>query len=520
MKVLMISTDARILEEGSLVRARMQDYGELADELHIIVFTQRDVSLPRPSPYDKGRAREGIQLSKNVWLYPTSSRKRIMAPWDGAKIALPLLRRWKTEKARVVVTSQDGFANCLALPLAKLYGAGLEVQIHTDVFSAYFARTFFLKLHKLSYKVALKFATVVRVVSERVKQSLLTRGVPAWKIRVVPVFIQPRVQSRDQRIDLRAKYPNWQNILVWVGRMSEEKNPLLALAVLERVLKRFPNTGLIFVGDGSLRALLETEIERFSLTENVTCIGWQTNITPYLQVADIYLCTSDFEGYGLSLIEAALAQVPIVSTDVGVVGELLNEHNVLSAPPRDATKLSEKTMFLLQNSGARGMMRDRLAGVASELPEKAKLLARIKEAWTWAARPVTVDIGANVTMLFKYIISGGSAAVVNLGLLYVFTDLLHIWYLLSAILSFLIAFGISFGLQKFWTFQDMSREGMHKQASIYMLVALINLGFNTLIIYLLVDKLHLWYMLAALIAGGLIALWSFFVYRKFIFKKK
>src|SRR3954462_3006613 len=121
--------------------------------------------------------------------------------------------------------------------------------------------------------------------------------------------------------------------------------------------------------------------------------------------------------------------------------------------------------------------------------------------------------------IIKYIISGGTAAVVDILFLFIFTDFFHLWYLLSAVLAFLLAFGVSFGLQKYWTFSDKSNEGIHKQASLYFVVSIVNLLLNTLLMYIFVDLAHIWYMAAQVITGGLMAFLSYFLYKKFIFTR-
>ena len=118
----------------------------------------------------------------------------------------------------------------------------------------------------------------------------------------------------------------------------------------------------------------------------------------------------------------------------------------------------------------------------------------------------------------RFLFSGGVSAGVDLILLFIFTDIFGWWYLVSAIFAFLIAFGVSFTLQKFWTFQDHSREGVHAQAGIYFFVAVINLALNTLFVYLFVEYIHLHYLLAQIVASLLIACESFFVYQRFIFR--
>ncbi|MES2216169.1 MAG: GtrA family protein [Patescibacteria group bacterium] len=122
--------------------------------------------------------------------------------------------------------------------------------------------------------------------------------------------------------------------------------------------------------------------------------------------------------------------------------------------------------------------------------------------------------------VFRYLIAGGTAAATDLILLFVFTSVLHIWYLLSAIMAFLIAFGVSFTLQKFWTFDDQSTDRWKAQATIYMVIAAINLGLNTLLMYVAVDVGHFHYFISQFVISGLLAFEQYFIYQIFVFKKK
>lgn len=119
----------------------------------------------------------------------------------------------------------------------------------------------------------------------------------------------------------------------------------------------------------------------------------------------------------------------------------------------------------------------------------------------------------------RYIISGGTAAGVDIGLLFVFTYIFGIWYLLSAILAFMVAFCVSFVLQKFWTFDDHDTDRWKNQAVGYFFITGANLGVNTLLMYVFVDIFGIQYIVAQFIAGALVACESYFLYQRFIFKK-
>ncbi|MFA4833853.1 MAG: glycosyltransferase [Patescibacteria group bacterium] len=123
-------------------------------------------------------------------------------------------------------------------------------------------------------------------------------------------------------------------------------------------------------------------------------------------------------------------------------------------------------------------------------------------------------------LIIKYIISGGMAASVDLIFLYIFTDVFGVWYIISASLSFLIAYFVSFSMQKFWTFRDSGRGAIYRQMYLYFIVGVANLLVNAGGMYLLVDEFGIMYMLAQIIMGALLGFSSFLIYKFIIFEKK
>ncbi len=122
-------------------------------------------------------------------------------------------------------------------------------------------------------------------------------------------------------------------------------------------------------------------------------------------------------------------------------------------------------------------------------------------------------------MVIKYLTSGGTAAATDLILLFLLTDILNLWYIISASLSFIVAFFISFFLQKFWTFRDRTRDKIKQQMGLYFFIGVVNLIINGLGMYVLVDFFNIMYIFAQVIAGAFIAVVSFLIYRYVIFKK-
>ena len=104
-------------------------------------------------------------------------------------------------------------------------------------------------------------------------------------------------------------------------------------------------------------------------------------------------------------------------------------------------------------------------------------------------------------------------------MLYIATAYGHLWYLYSAMLGFVVSQFVSFLLHKLWTFGNRVLAGSHIQFTFHFLLALINLGINTLLVYIFVDGLGLWYIFAQVLASLIIACESYFAYR-WIYRKK
>ncbi len=123
-------------------------------------------------------------------------------------------------------------------------------------------------------------------------------------------------------------------------------------------------------------------------------------------------------------------------------------------------------------------------------------------------------VSSRVPKTVRYVISGGTAAFINIGTLFVLTHFFGVWYLTSSIIAFLIALQVSFALQRLWTFEVRSTEGLMRHSTLYFIVAVINTLINTGIVFVLVEYVSMWYVAAQIIAGLAIAMTSFFIYRR------
>ncbi len=121
---------------------------------------------------------------------------------------------------------------------------------------------------------------------------------------------------------------------------------------------------------------------------------------------------------------------------------------------------------------------------------------------------------------FRYIFVGGTAFVIDFGLLYVFTSYLNIYYLISAVLSFLISVLVNYVMSTKWIFNQDNINNKLVEFNLFILISTIGLVFTEIILYLLTDICGIYYMISKIIASILVLFWNFSARRVMYYGKK
>lgn len=401
MKVIFIGSDRSIFEEGSAARARMVEYGKLFDEIHIVIFVKNKFQAPNNKCQINSKSE--IQIGENVWVYPTNSWCRWMYPFDAARIARGIIAKCRARIRSVgagfsplgirtpnaegwVVSAQDPFESGLAAEwAARNNDAKLHIQIHTDFLSPFFKKQSLLnRLRLLVADKVLPRADGIRVVSPRIKNSLDSKfKIKDSKITILPIFVDKEKFANVAPYDFKKDNPNWAFMILSVGRLEPEKNFWLAIKTLKIVCRKYPRTGLAIIGAGRERNKLERFADSLGLSKNVSFVGEQKDLRLFYRGADIYLQTSNFEGFGMAAVEAGYAGLPVVMTDVGIAGWLLKDgKNSKICPVLDEKCLAVAITNLMEDNGLRERLRgELLADFGKELPgSKTDYLEKYKKS--------------------------------------------------------------------------------------------------------------------------------------------
>jgi glycosyltransferase involved in cell wall biosynthesis len=105
-------------------------------------------------------------------------------------------------------------------------------------------------------------------------------------------------------------------LVVAVGRLSDQKNPLLLVRAAESCARDVPDAHFVWIGDGDLRPEVEHAIAKAGLKDRWTITGWLANPHPILSRASVFVLPSRYESFGYVTLEAMVLGRPVVATDV------------------------------------------------------------------------------------------------------------------------------------------------------------------------------------------------------------
>ncbi len=208
--------------------------------------------------------------------------------------------------------------------IASIISLQPSIRVHTfhgHLLNGYFG-PFKRSLVVIAEKFLGFFTHQLLAVGDKVRQDLLNAGIgtkdkfglmpPGLAIGVLP-------DRKDSRIALTLPAKSLQ--CAFIGRVTQIKRPDRFLDVANETKKRGVDLDFFIAGDGELLEMCGERIKQEDLP--VTILGWQSDIERVLSSADMVVLTSDNEGTPLSLIQAGMAGLPVVTTNVGSVPEVV-----------------------------------------------------------------------------------------------------------------------------------------------------------------------------------------------------
>lgn len=243
---------------------------------------------------------------------------------------------------------------------------------------------------------ALRRCDRVIAISESIKSFLVERGVEAAKIEVIHNAIDVgAVESQARRqcpaaaaLTAEIALPPADGaaaatrppVVGVVGRLAPVKNYSLFLEAARLVLRE-EKAAFVLVGEGPDKGRLERQAADLGIAGRVRFAGWVANPYPLLAAMDVVVLTSNWEGFGLVLLEAMALERPVVATAVGAVREIVRDGETgLLAPAGDAEAIAASVLRLLRDPALRrslGARGKQVAGTEFSLTAMREKVERV-----------------------------------------------------------------------------------------------------------------------------------------------
>ncbi len=344
INLLGIGLDYLMLKNDSVrgdVRDRQLVYANRLKSLTMVVYSPKRLRLKHE------------QWSHNLSVYPTNSINKLFFVFDALKIASKICKERKIDALTCEDPFTTGFIGHL---LKRRFGIPLNVQVHSNFCNnPYWTKNRRInRFFKHLGKYVLRRADTIRVGTSTDKKSLIHIGIEEEKIKIIPVHmdLEKFRQGNGTKIRNQLLSSRFQKIIMFVGRLSKEKDVPTLLKAFRQICNNRSDVVLALIGEGSERNRLENMVERLNIKDNVLLLGSISHdeLPNYLDASDVFVISSLFEGTCIAMAEALAVGLPVVSTGVaGAFDLIIDEKNGFIVDQGDYIAIADKLSHILNN---------------------------------------------------------------------------------------------------------------------------------------------------------------------------
>lgn len=307
----------------------------------------------------KGKGPLLSQISSNVRFVPLHSKRLWYAVYH--------LKRYLSREQPDVLLAAGWQVNLIAIWARMLarHRVRLVISVRTNTTEqAKSTKLWYASINPTAVRIFYPLADAIIAVSRGVRDDLhsISHRVSAKTTVIYNPVVDDDLLSKAQQdvshswFDERDIIP----VIVSVGRLDPQKNFSLLLRAFREVLDT-RQARLVLVGDGSERRELEQLAADLKIDQWVHFAGFKQNPYPYLANANLFVLSSNFEGFGLVLVEALACGCPIVSTDCPSGPREILEDGRWGrlVPPADSSQLAHAMLESLQSDHDYAALRKR-----------------------------------------------------------------------------------------------------------------------------------------------------------------
>lgn len=248
--------------------------------------------------------------------------------------------------------------------------------IHADLFGRIFGRIFGVKKIVCSQRGALlqwewlrffdrvtKFLVTKYIVQTETAQKELMQKLhlPKEKFTIIPNAIDPSEYDFELDKDAKKKElgidPDNLNI-VCVSKLRRGKGHEYLLEAFEKVFQMNENVNLLLAGDGEKKSELTKQVENYKSKSNIYFLGNRNDVNEILKISDIFVLATEGEGMSNAIMSAMASGLPIITTNIEVNKELIQNNDTgILIPAQNTVAIEKYILLLIQDASLRKKLR-------------------------------------------------------------------------------------------------------------------------------------------------------------------
>ncbi|CAM5194640.1 Putative glycosyl transferase OS=Castellaniella defragrans (strain DSM / CCUG 39792 / 65Phen)OX=1437824 GN=BN940_02086 PE=4 SV=1 [Castellaniella denitrificans] len=202
-------------------------------------------------------------------------------------------------------------------------------------------------------------------------------------VTVIPSAVEAMPADPEGMCELRTRFGlEGRRVLVTAAALSPEKDPLTLIEAVAVLRRDHPDVLCLHCGaDGAAAGAARARVAELGLEDHYRFAGFQPRVADALALAEAYVSSSRFEALGTSVLDACLAGLPVVATDVGGHREILAPDRGLLSPAGDAATLARRVAWVLDHPEAARAMGERARETAAREYAVPAMVARYESLY-------------------------------------------------------------------------------------------------------------------------------------------
>ncbi len=307
--------------------------------------------------------------------YTKRSGLKFLYPYDILKMYLKAFYVILNNDINLIRAYNPFFAGLIGVLLQKLFKTPCIISLHNDyklnqkIEKRYYI--FGIKLFSnLVEKYTISSAGGIIAMTNHLKNYAIAHGAKSENVQVIPNKVDISKFEKNENISYEPDTSFFNNsfVLLYVGSLVKQKDPLTLLKAFNNAKKQLTNLKLILIGDGPLKPDIEQFIQEYDLYDDVLLKGYMSHdaLPSFMANSDVFVFPTLEEGFGIVLIEAQAAGLPIISSEIPQTKDIITHKNALLFKPGDANMLTNYIMEIYRD----GNLRKHLSKKSKESAER------------------------------------------------------------------------------------------------------------------------------------------------------